>query len=190
MPNHPVKKNGLIRCGGKTTKGARCKRETHNNYCSVHKPKEGRPTLYRPEFCEQLLDYFDVEPNREIERTHPKTGFKYTEIVPNALPTLAGFCRHIKVGTATLWAWTKVHPDFQDATTRAKAIAEDILVTNALLGSYNPQFSVFVAKNYTDLSDVQETRDITDAKPLRTPKQRYDRIAQLEEDIKNLEAEL
>ena len=152
--------------------------------------KMGRPTLYRPAFCQQLLDHFDVEPNREVTRINKKTGNEYTELVANNFPTLAGFARKIGVGTSTLWLWTKAHPDFMDATTRTKAIAEDILVINGMHGLCPSNFAIFVGKNYTDLKDVQETKDITDDKPLRTPEERYARIAQLEEDIKNLEAAL
>ena len=179
-------------CAAHTKAGKPCQNRSTTKYCSnhAHKTKMGRPTLYRPEYCEELLEHFDVEANREVEHTNEKTGHKYTQIVPNNLPTLAGFARKIKVGTVTLRDWARAHPDFLSAVTRAKAIAEDMLVTNALTGIYNPQFSVFVAKNYTDLRDVQEHKDVSDEKPMRTPADRYKRIAELNEDIKNLEAEL
>lgn len=146
--------------------------------------------MYRPEFCQALLRHFDVEPNREIERVNVKSGTTYTQLVANDFPTLAGFARKIGVGTNTLWNWGQVHPEFLDATTRAKAIAEDILVINGMHGLCPPNFAIFVGKNYTDLRDVQEHKDVGDKKPLRTPEERYARIRELEENIKNLEAEL
>lgn|SRR3990167_7436704 len=115
----------------------------------------GAPTLYRPEFCQQLLDHFDVEPYRVVVK-ESKAGIEYTELAPNRLPTLAGFAKKIGVDAHTITSWGKVHPDFSSAITRAKTIAEDILVTNGLLGLYDSKIVVFVAKNYTDLRDVKE----------------------------------
>ncbi|MGD8357932.1 MAG: hypothetical protein PVG42_07735, partial [Lysobacterales bacterium] len=39
----------------------------------------GRPTLYRPIYCQQVLDYFDVQPYREITRISRHTGREYTQ---------------------------------------------------------------------------------------------------------------
>ncbi len=150
----------------------------------------GRPTLYRPEYCQELVEVFDIDPYWETTKVNQRTGIEITERVANSLPTLAGFARKIGVSRSVLQDWGKRHPDFLYAVTRAKACAEDMLVINGLLGLYNAQFSIFVAKNYTDLRDVQETKDLTEEKPLRTPEERYARIAELDEKIKNLELEL
>ncbi len=150
----------------------------------------GRPTLYRPEYCQELIEFFDLEPYREITKVHQRTGNEYTERIANNLPSLVGFAAKIGISRMTIQNWGKKYPDFLYAVTRAKACAEHILVTNALLGLYNAQFSIFVAKNYTDLRDVQEVKDLTDDKPLRTPEERYARIAELDEQLKFLEAQL
>jgi hypothetical protein len=119
-------------------------------------PAGGQPTKYKPEYCEQLLKHFDVQPYKEVTKLNEKTGNEYQCITPNDLPTLAGFCRKIGIGTNTIANWARQNPEFLVATARAKAIAESILVVNALHGHYNPQFSQFVAKNYTDMRDVKE----------------------------------
>ena len=146
--------------------------------------------MYRPAFCVDILDHFNVEPTREVERYNPKTDTHYMVTVPNHLPTLASFARTIKVDTRTLWMWGKAHPDFYHATTRAKAMAEAILVSNALEGHYNPQFSVFVAKNYTDMRDVKDLNIHQDEVPLKSTQEVLEGIEARKEQIKILEAQL
>ena len=150
----------------------------------------GRPTLYRPEYCQELIECFDIEPYREITRVHQRTGNEYTERIANILPSLVGFAAKIGVSRMTIQNWGKKYPDFLYAVTCAKACAEHILVTNALLGLYNAQFSIFVAKNYTDLRDVQEVKELTDEEPLQTPEELCGRIAELDEEIAYLEAQI
>lgn len=154
------------------------------------KKKIGRPTKYRPRLCEDLIQHFTVEHNREITRANKKTGNEYTELIANPLPTLAGFAAKIHVGTNTLWNWTKEHPEFLDATTRAKALAESMLVSNALLGLYHPSFSIFVAKNYTDMRDLKEVAVSEIDDDARTPEEVQARIAEIDRKIKELEAQL
>ena len=149
----------------------------------------GRPTMYRPEFCQQLLDYFDVEPYIELARSDKKSGHEYTQRVANSLPTLAGFAAKVGVSVQTLHNWGKAHPGFFDATTRAKAIAEDILVTNGLLGLYDARYAIFVAKNYTDLRDVRETHAVEYEVP-ELPADIERRIAEIGKRIEMLKAQL
>ena len=150
----------------------------------------GRPTKYKPEYCQRMVEYFNVDPYREITRVNEKTGKEYTQRTANSLPTLVGFAVSIGVSRMTIQNWGKKHPEFFYAVTRAKASAEHMLVTNALLGLYNPQFSVFVAKNYTDMRDVKELNIHDNEPPPRTTKEVIDGIAALDEEIKRLEAQL
>src|ERR1700761_9858686 len=113
----------------------------------------GRPTKYKPQYCEELIDFFDVEPYKEIERKTQdrKTGREYTDFVdhPVDLPTFERFAHKIGVDTDTLVECAHGtfpdghkkegqlrHPDFSVAYSRAKALQKDILVTNGLQGLY------------------------------------------------------
>lgn len=158
------------------------------------KAKMGRPTLYKPAYCQQLLTYFDKQPTHKVKTKigQYKNGKpKYIErMEATELPTLASFATQVGVGTDTLRGWAKANPDFSSAVTRAKAFAEHIIVANTLAGRYNPKFAQFVARNYTDLKDVKETRDLTQDKPLNTPEQLIKRIAELDEEIAFLETQI
>ncbi len=52
------------------------------------------------------------------------------------------------------------YPEFSDAYTRVKDMQDDHLVQNALRGHFNPQFSIFFAKNC--LSDRYKDKTETD----------------------------
>jgi hypothetical protein len=149
----------------------------------------GRPTLYQPEFCRQILDYFDVEPYRVVTRVNKRTGHEYSELAANPLPTLAGFASQIGVARQTLHNWGKEHPEFFDAIARAKATAEYVLVTNGLLGLYHARFAIFVAKNYTDLRDVTDVTVQENPKP-RSAQEVIERIRELDQTIAELQAQL
>lgn len=143
----------------------------------------GRPTLYRPEFCEQLLEYADIDPYREIKRVNLKTGNEYIETIANDLPSLTGFAKKIGVAVHTIGNWGKAHPEFLDATTRAKTMAEHILNINALAGRYNPRYAIFVAKNYTDMRDVKDLNLHKDPEPPLTTKELLARRKELDEEL-------
>lgn len=149
----------------------------------------GRPTMYKPEFCQEMIDYFTVEHTRTVLRFNEKTKTEYEVDVPNKLPTLAGFAGKIGVSRGTLKKWAEAHPDFLSATTRAKALAEDMVVNNTLLGHYQSNFAIFVAKNYTDMRDVKDlnVNDGREEPPQSTNElmeainRRLERIAELQD---------
>lgn len=58
------------------------------------RPKLGAPTLYKPEYCDQLID-------------HMKSGYSFES-----------FAAIIDVVRATLYNWTKDFPEFLDAKNR------------------------------------------------------------------------
>jgi len=127
----------------------------------------GRPTKYKPEYCEDIIKYFNVEPYTENEITvTKKNGETYTKKIatPNDLPLICGFAQSIDVCTDTINEWTKIHPEFSDALKKAKDIQQKILVTNGMNGSYNSAFAIFTAKNimgWRDKQDIAHTGELT-----------------------------
>lgn len=123
----------------------------------------GRPEEYKEEYCQQILDYFSIEPNKIIlERFYYKNGDeKEKEVeVANDLPTIEGFCRKLGISKQTLHNWTKKHEEFMDAYKRAREIQEDIWVVNAMKGLYAQPFAIFAGKNMFGWRDKRET-DVT-----------------------------
>lgn len=136
--------------------------------------KLGRKTKYKPEYCKEVIKFFDQPPYEDIEMPHyDKSGNKDedgnrivvwndSKRVPTKLPTLVGFARNIGVCYATLFNWmdsshASFQKDFLDTVTHiAKALQKDHLIQNGLQGLFNPQAFKFVAINCTDMKDKQE----------------------------------
>lgn len=80
----------------------------------------GRPTKFRKEFTEKLVEFFDIEPTKkelmEVVKEIGKDGkerktaekFKH---VPNKFPTLVQFAKHIKVSYWSLQNWAEKGED-------------------------------------------------------------------------------
>ncbi len=112
--------------------------------------KRGRPTKYKPQYCRKIIDFFSVEPYRELRIQRQGKPAEY-KLIPNALPFFAAFARSIKVDEDTVVEWAKVYPAFSASYKKAKALQKEFLIENGLLGLYNPAFAIFTAKNITDM---------------------------------------
>lgn len=132
----------------------------------AEKKKAGRPSKYDPKYCNEILKYFAKKPMKKRKKKilHQNGSLKSEEIVlvPQLLPTFNGFAAKIGVSRDTLLEWCK-HPEFSDAYARAREMQEEILIENALMGLYNPQFAQFFAKNNLGYKDRQEM-SVTDRK--------------------------
>lgn len=130
----------------------------------------GRPTNYKPEFCDKLIEFFDIEPWEEREIPHYKTvkgeqQLVWTDIkiLPVRMPTLRGFAKSIEVGIRTVYEWIdeksgSYQEEFSHAFTQAKEIRTDWLTDVGLSGSAPPASFKFVAVNVTDMRDKQEVQ--------------------------------
>lgn len=111
----------------------------------------GRPSKYKPEFCQALIDFYDVEPYEE------KDGKR----LANKLPTLRNFSKEIKIDISTVYDWVdpnspRFKKELSDAFRRAKNLLKWFLIENGLNGCHNALYAKFVAINMTDMSDKQE----------------------------------
>lgn len=121
----------------------------------------GRPTKYKPEYLQKIVEFFSVDPTRTImELTTGKNWEKETEKeVPNRFPTLEAFAHLIDVNGDTLVEWSKdneKYPGFPAAYKKAKELQKNFLIQNGLLGLYPAAAFCFVAKNVTDMRDKTE----------------------------------
>lgn len=137
------------------------------------KPKSknpvGRPSKYKPQYCQQIIDFFNVMPTKiVIERFFYKNGDeKEKEIeVANELPLIQDFCFKIGVTRKTLLDWTTKFPEFLKAYNIAKDLQEAMWIKNGLKGLYNPSFAIFTGKNMFGWRD-QVTFEGDEDKPLQ-----------------------
>lgn len=122
--------------------------------------KRGPKSRYMAKYGPMMLKYFDKEPFaiKEIKQYYPDGSIKSVKEVPWAvsLPSFVGFATQIGVTDDTLRIWAKKYPEFGKYYELCAQLAEKIVVTNGLLGLYNPQFAQFYAKNCLGYKDRQE----------------------------------
>lgn len=114
----------------------------------------GAPTKFRPEFADQLIEYFSVKPYKKLKKKPAES---------NDFPTLAGFAIKLGVHRTTLKEWADEtnedgslkHPEFSFAYSRAKDFQENWLIINGLKGLVNANFGIFTAKNVLGWRDRQ-----------------------------------
>lgn len=124
----------------------------------------GRPSAFKEEYADQLLEYFNKEAFERKPLLDKEGNEKGSEIVPVKFPTLARFAGIIGVTRDTLYEWATAknennslkHPEFSYAYKKAKEYQEAILVEGALAGAYQANFSIFTAKNVLGWRDKVE----------------------------------
>ena len=143
----------------------------------MEKRPVGRPSVFKEEYADQLLAYFDKEPYERRPILDKEGNEKGSEVVPNKFPTLARFATMIGVTRETLHDWATSrnedeslrYPNFSYAYKKAKEYQEAILVEGALANAYHANFAIFTAKNVLGWRDKVE-QEITgaDGAPLVT----------------------
>jgi len=124
----------------------------------------GRPTLFKEEYTEQLIEYFSAAKPYEERTVLDKNGEEKIVNVPGKFPTLARFATMCGVTRDTLHEWANgkddngelKHPRFSDAYKRAKDYQEALLCEGTIANVYNAPFSIFTAKNILGWKDKQE----------------------------------
>ena len=116
-------------------------------------PEDG----YKSEYCEKLIDFFDIPPYRTF--TSPEGKISY---IANDLPLFSSFAKSIRVTQLTLRKWAKNHPEFKEAMDIAKEMQEEILVTNSLRGTYTTAAAIFAQKNILGWSDKVKTESVAE----------------------------
>ena len=131
------------------------------------KRRVGRPTAYRPEFCEMMVDFFDIPLEREVVvdvEDGQGGSIKETRIVANPFPTLGRFAASIGVSSDTLRKWARaknpdgapVRPEFFWSYARARDLQEALLIEGGMSGVYNYKFAILAAKNILGWRDCVE----------------------------------
>ena len=120
----------------------------------------GRPTKYKSEYCQEIIEYFQKEPFMIVYKGEfHKDGTlksKLPILQANEFPTFQGFADKLGVGTSTLNDWVKEHKEFAESYARAKENQEKIWLINSMQNLYNAQFAQFFGKNCLGYKDKQE----------------------------------
>ena len=125
----------------------------------------GRPTKYKPEYCQQLIDYIEawepfynipIEESQEVDEKGKPVNKTKMKSVPNAPASLFKFAKIIGTSRSTLYEWASVHKGFSDSIKIAKDAMEEMLVDNGILGLYNASASIFALKNRCQWTDKNE----------------------------------
>lgn len=125
------------------------------------KPKAGQPTKYKPEYCQQLIDYFSIDPTKitEDETISSVDGDKLiARRMPQRMPWLEGFARKIGVHRNTLRDWCDLHPEFAEAYETAKDLQREFIVDVALSGAAPASFAIFTMKNVCGWRDERDLK--------------------------------
>ena len=127
----------------------------------------GRPSLYRPEYADQLIYYFENRNYEAVAIRNARTGAEEIIYEPPRFPTVARFATLIGVSRDTLYEWATgkddegnvKHPEFSDAYKRAQDYIEAALIEGAIVGKLNAPFSIFAAKNILGWTDGKSEND-------------------------------
>ncbi len=108
----------------------------------------GKSTLYRKEYCEELIDYVSSPPSKVIYDTkyndQGKIIRKIPKIVAAGYPSFKGFAAKIGVTEKTLLEWRDKHKEFGTVYEMAKDIQAHLLLQNGLNRQYDPGFARFL----------------------------------------------
>jgi DNA-packaging protein gp3 len=110
----------------------------------------GRPTEYKPEYCEQAEVYL-----MDSEDTLTERGKLQVK-----LPTTDGFARFLGVARSSLYLWEKSHPEFSDALDKIRNEQQERLLNMGLSGDYNPTIAKLVLSSNHGMREKTET-DVT-----------------------------
>ena len=121
----------------------------------------GRPSKYKPEYCEEIIKFFDYSPYREVEIPHYQAGklqYKDTKLLPNEPRFISDFAHSIGVHIDTLYEWAKKYPEFSEALKIANSKNQNIHIKGAYMGVYNPTSFVFTMKNIAGWRDNRDVK--------------------------------
>jgi hypothetical protein len=127
--------------------------------------KLGQPSKYKPRYCKEIVQYFDVDPIIYKDITvADKNGNSIEKTVEESvqIPMIYKFAKHIGISMPTMYEWCEKYPEFKEAYEMAKQMQLNVLVQNALRGNYNAFFSFQMAKNMFGWRDKVE-QEITGA---------------------------
>jgi hypothetical protein len=146
----------------------------------------GRPTKYKPEYCDEIIAFFSRDVIDERTETMEGKNWSKTVTVKEAVffPSIEGFAASIGVDDDTLVEWGKVHPRFSAALKHAKAIQRSLIYEYGLTGKLDSRLAGLFAQSnmgwFTKAKDedklTHKFEDLDDEQLDRLIKARQDRL--------------
>lgn len=120
----------------------------------------GRPTSYRQEYCQSIVDYFMAADSWEINMDLKQSA----KVIPKSkLPTFERYAAELGVTYRTLDNWCDLHPEFKEAFEIAKSLQKAFLMELGAAGVGNHTLALMLRTNH-GMKDAPE--DDEDDKPL------------------------
>lgn len=114
----------------------------------------GRPSNYRPEYCQALLQYFSAADSWEMYNAN-KTST--AQIVPSSkLPTFERWAAALGVGQRTLGEWCVKYPEFAEAYAIAKDLQKSFLMELGAAGVGNQTIQLMLRTNHGMKEEKEE----------------------------------
>lgn len=134
------------------------------------KSRRGRPTKYRPMFCEMIINYFEnSNPVVAIVDDPGGKGGSQTRLETLRVPTINGFAARIGVNQDTLYEWAAKHEEFSEALARAQALNRAIVEELGLAGRLGKGLAELYFINHLNYKDSRHIDVTSDGAPLPTP---------------------
>ncbi len=136
---------------------------------------KGRPTKYKREYCQRLIDWFNVDVVMKIVDDPTGKGGTSTHFETVRVPSIRGFAASIGVHHDTLYEWAKAvypdgntragklkHPEFSDALSRAQSIEEALIFEYGMAGRLDRGLAAMYFTNKLGFKDSKHL-DLTSA---------------------------
>ncbi|ENP2748032.1 hypothetical protein ACDF60_004526 [Salmonella enterica] len=101
----------------------------------------GRPTNYRPEYCQSIIEYFAAPESWDIN-VDAKGSAK--AIPKSKIPTVERWCYSIGVHSRTLDDWQARYPEFRDAYQTARGLQQAFAIELAAAGIGTSMMNTFM----------------------------------------------
>jgi transposase-like protein len=121
------------------------------------KNPEGRPTKYKPEYCQAVIDYMKQD-GVAVYKPFAYEGEVNDHLLGYLPRFFEGFAREIDVNTSTLAEWRKKYKEFSEAVHAAKDIQLEKMAIGMLAGVYNSPAAIFAMKNMFQWAEKSEMK--------------------------------
>lgn len=118
-----------------------------------------KPTLYREEYCQSLVEYFSQAISWEINYDLKNSG----KVLPHSkLPTLERWCHQIGISVSTARErWCVNHSEFKEAYDTAQSLQKAFLLELGAAGVANHVTALMLRTNH-GMKDAKEETDEDD----------------------------
>lgn len=124
--------------------------------------KIGRPTKYKPEYCQKVDDYLAENQDEEfqvVKQTNPEKGYEmFDNKLKVRLPTVEGFAMYIGVPKRTLYEWRDAHKEFSHSLEKIVEEQRSRLLNMGLSGDYNSTIAKLILSSNHGMAEKSENK--------------------------------